>query len=227
MTMFGERLTDFLNGQERFRVHHLECESLEDGHRAPSTACRSSGTTCSRSSPPGRAATRSSASRSQTNRLQVSIGPYLILGRLHTKPGADAVASVMQRDPMIPLTHATIAYEVAGTIVARDVATIIVNRMLVDWISPTTEAATLFPDVPVRSPFTQDDAQGLHGDDDGLAGQRRRIVPSPRASARARIASRRPRPRDPTPRCVATTRPAAGRAVPARIASPRVAVGSG
>ena len=34
VTMFGERLTDFLNGQERFRVHHVECESLEDGHTA-------------------------------------------------------------------------------------------------------------------------------------------------------------------------------------------------
>jgi hypothetical protein len=91
----------------------------------------------------------------QTNRLQVSIGPYLILGRIHTKPGADAVASVMKRDPMIPLTHATIAYEVAGSIVARDLPTIIVNRLLVDWISPTTEAATLFPDVPVRAPFSK------------------------------------------------------------------------
>jgi hypothetical protein len=34
VTMFGERLTDFLNGQERFRLHHVECESLADGHLA-------------------------------------------------------------------------------------------------------------------------------------------------------------------------------------------------
>ena len=33
MTMFGDRLTDFLNGQERFRIHHVEFESLDDGHR--------------------------------------------------------------------------------------------------------------------------------------------------------------------------------------------------
>jgi hypothetical protein len=90
----------------------------------------------------------------QTNRLQVSIGPYLILGRIHTKPGLDAVSSVLKREPMIPLTNATIAYEMAGAIVARDVPTIIVNRFLVDWISPTTDAASLFPDVPIRSPFT-------------------------------------------------------------------------
>ena len=153
MTMFGERLTDFLNGQERFRVHHLECESLADGHRAAVDSLsleRNDLLAVVGTGPRGNEKQRVSL---QTSRLQVSIGPYLILGRLHAKPGADAVASVMHRDPMIPLTNATIAYEVAGTIVARDIPTIIVNRLLVDWISPTTDAATLFPDVPVRSPF--------------------------------------------------------------------------
>jgi hypothetical protein len=155
MTMFGERLTDFLNGQERFRVHHLECESLEDGHRAAVDSLsleRNDLLAVVATGPRGNEKQRVTL---QTNRLQVSIGPYLILGRIHTKPGTDAVASVMKRDPMIPLTHATIAYEVAGSIVARDLPTIIVNRLLVDWISPTTEAATLFPDVPVRAPFSK------------------------------------------------------------------------
>lgn len=155
MTMFGERLTDFLNGQERFRVHHLECESLDDGHRAAVDSLsleRNDLLAVVATGPRGNEKQRVTL---QTNRLQVSIGPYLILGRIHTKPGTDAVASVMKRDPMIPLTHATIAYEVAGSIVARDLPTIIVNRLLVDWISPTTEAATLFPDVPVRPPFSR------------------------------------------------------------------------
>ena len=35
VTMFGDRLTDFLNGQERFRLHHVECTSLEDGRIVP------------------------------------------------------------------------------------------------------------------------------------------------------------------------------------------------
>lgn len=160
VTMFGERLTDFLNGQERFRLHHVECESLADGHMAAVDSIsveRSDLLAVMATGPRGSEKQRVSL---QSNRLQVCIGPYLILGRLHSKPGTDAMASVLQRDPMIPFTHATIAYEVAGSIVARDVSTIIVNRLLVDWISPTTEAASLFPDVPVRSPF----ASGLHTD---------------------------------------------------------------
>jgi hypothetical protein len=154
LTMFGDRLTDFMNGQERFLVHHLECESLEDGHRVALDSVsieRDDLLAVVATGPRGNEKQRVSL---QTNRLHVSIGPYLILGRIHMSPGADAIASVLQREPMIPLTNATIAYEVAGAIVARDVPTIIVNRLLIEWISPTTDAASLFPDIPVRSPFT-------------------------------------------------------------------------
>ena len=160
VTMFGERLTDFLNGQERFRLHHVECVSLADGHVAAVDSIsveRTDLLAVLASGPRGSEKQRVSL---QTNRLQVCIGPYLILGRLHSKPGSDAMASVLQRDPMIPFTSATIAYESGGSIVARDVGTLIVNRLLVEWISPTTETATLFPDVPTRSPF----AAGLHRD---------------------------------------------------------------
>lgn len=153
VTMFGERLTDFLNGQERYRVHHVECESLTDGHRVEVDSVSVERTDLLAVMATGPRGSEKQRVSLQTARLQVCIGPYLILGRLHTKPGADAMASVLTRDPMIPFTNATIAYEVAGSIVARDVSTIIVNRLLVDWISPTTETATLFPDVPVRSPF--------------------------------------------------------------------------
>ena len=98
----------------------------------------------------------------QTNRLQISIGPYIILGRLHTKPGTDAMASVMKREPMIPLTNVTIAYEMAGTFVTRDVGAMIVNRMLVDWISPTTDAASRLPRRARSFAVRGEDAQGLH-----------------------------------------------------------------
>ena len=51
-----------------------------------------------------------------------------------------------------PLTNATIAYTVAGSVVARDVGTVIVNRVLVDWIVPTADEAVSFPEVEVRAP---------------------------------------------------------------------------
>jgi hypothetical protein len=129
VTMFGERLTDFLNGQERFRLHHVVCQSLEDGREVAIDSLsieREDLLIVVATGPRGSEKQRVSL---QTARLQVSIGPYLILGRLHTAPGADAMATV-------------------------HLPAVIVNRMLVEWISPTSDAATFFPDVEVRSPFT-------------------------------------------------------------------------
>jgi len=154
VTMFGERLSDFLNGQERFLLHHVVCESLTDGHEVPLdslSVLRNELLCVVATGPRGSEKQRVSL---QTARLQASIGPYLILGRLHTSPGSDVMSSVLKREPMIPLTHATIAYERCGTIVARDLPAVIINRMRVDWITPTTDAKSIFPDTEVRSPYT-------------------------------------------------------------------------
>jgi hypothetical protein len=153
ITMFGERLTDFLNGQERFRLHKVEFTSLEDGHVVPmdSISLERDDLLCVVGTGP-RGSERQRV-RLEATRMQVSIGPYIILGRLHTRPGLDPMKSVLQREPMIPLTDATIAFTVAGATVVRDVSTIIVNRLLVEWISASADEASLFPDVPIRSPF--------------------------------------------------------------------------
>ena len=57
--------------------------------------------------------------------------------------------------------------------------------------------------------------------------QRGSSTPRPRSVARRTIASPKTTSASPTPRCVTTTRPAAGRCIPPRIASPSVACGSG
>jgi hypothetical protein len=153
ITMFGERLTDFLNGQERFRLHKVEFTSLEDGHvvAMDSISLERDDLLCVVGTGPR--GSEQQRVRLEATRMQVSIGPYIILGRLHTRPGLDPMQSVLQREPMIPLTDATIAFTVAGATVVRDVSTIIVNRLLVEWISASADEASLFPDVPIRSPF--------------------------------------------------------------------------
>ena len=154
ITMFGERLTDFLNGQERFRLHHLELESLDDGHKVPVDSLSVERDDLLAVVGTGPRGSEKQRVRRDEQRMQLSIGPYIILGRLHVAPGQDPMRSVLQREPMIPLTNATVAYSVAGTIIARDIGTIIVNRLQVDWISATAEEASIFPDATVRSPYT-------------------------------------------------------------------------
>lgn len=154
ITMFGERLTDFLNGQERFRLHHVEFLSLDDGHKVPMDSISLEREDLLLVVGTGPRGSEKQRVRREEQRMQLSIGPYLILGRLHVKPGMDPMKSVLQREPMIPLTSATIAYSVAGAIVARDVGTVIVNRLQVDWITASAEEASIFPDATVRSPYT-------------------------------------------------------------------------
>lgn len=153
VTMFGERLTDFLNGQERFRLHHVQLTSLDDGHIVPMDSIsveRDDLLAVVGSGPRG---SQQQRIQLEQTRMQLSIGPYIILGRLHTLPGVDPMKNVLQRESMIPLTSATIAYSLAGATIARDVGTIIVNRHQVEWIAATADEASVFPDAMVRSPY--------------------------------------------------------------------------
>ena len=84
-------------------------------------------------------------SRSHTGRISV-------LGYLHAFPGADPLASLLRRDPMLPLTDATIVTTAGGRVDARDTATIIVNRELAEWIRPSQDEWMAFPDVPIVQP---------------------------------------------------------------------------
>ena len=154
VTMFGERLTDFLNGQERFRLNHVVCQSLADGHEVAvdSLSVERSELLCVVATGP-RGSEKQRVSLS-TARLQAQIGPYTILGRLHSAAGSDLMATVLRREPMIPLTNATVVYDVKGAAITTDLPTVIVNRLLVDWIAPTSDEASLFPEATVRSPFS-------------------------------------------------------------------------
>lgn len=154
ITMFGERLTDFLNGQERFRLHKVEFQSLDDGHIVAEDSvslARDDLLAVVGTGPRGDEKQRVSLEEA---RMQLSIGPYIILGRLHIPPGQDPMRNVLQREPMIPFTGVTMAYTVAGSVVARDLGTIIVNRHLVEWITEPGEDAVLFPEASIRSPFS-------------------------------------------------------------------------
>jgi len=153
ITMFGERLTDFLNGQERFVLHHVRFTSLDDGHdvEVDSVSVERDDLLVVVGHGPRGAEERRVPN--EATRMQLSIGPYVILGRLHAAPGVDPMQNVLQREPMIPLTAATIAFSQAGSMVALDLGTVIVNRHQVEWIAASADEASMFPDAVIRSPF--------------------------------------------------------------------------
>jgi hypothetical protein len=70
----------------------------------------------------------------ELHRLQAQIGPYTVLGRLHALPGSEPFKAIHEREIMVPLTDATIAYLIAGILEVRDAPTVIINRELASWL---------------------------------------------------------------------------------------------
>ncbi len=148
----GERLTDMLNAHPTITVHDALLESLADGHQVWERSielARDEVFAIEGAGPRGKEGRRI---RTRPHRLQIAHGPYLVLGYLHAFPGADPLASLLRRDPMLPLTDATIVTTAGGRVDARDTATIIVNRELAEWIRPSQDEWMAFPDVPILQP---------------------------------------------------------------------------
>jgi len=83
------------------------------------------------------------------HRLQIQLGPYSVLGLLHTLPGQMPLPYLHSGGPMIPLSDATIGFVSHGSVQLRDVGSLIVNRDMLDWVRANEDEARAFPCVPV------------------------------------------------------------------------------
>jgi hypothetical protein len=66
-------------------------------------------------------------------RIRAQIGPYVVRGRYRDATDAASSLAFTERDPMVPLTDATIGYVVGGVLELVDASTLIVNRGLAAW----------------------------------------------------------------------------------------------
>ena len=63
--------------------------------------------------------------------VEVEVGPYRVLGRVHGPPTADPFASVLRRAAWLPLPDATVTYRRGPDEVTDNVTTLLVNRLLI------------------------------------------------------------------------------------------------
>jgi len=149
----GERLTDILNREPTIVVQGARLTSHADGHtidvgeivleRDELFAIEAVG-------PRGETARRIHTVR---HRLEVRLGPYMVLGQLHTLPGGQPLVAIGQRSLMVPLTNATIAFNDNGGVEAMDVETLIINRSLADWVRADADELAAFAGVRVAAPY--------------------------------------------------------------------------
>lgn len=134
LELTAPRLTDMLNEQPTILLTDVVLEGLEDARRIeiPTyTLMRGEIYAVKVTGPRGSEALRIST---VPHRVQAQIGPYNVLGRLNTAPGATPMRSLEERGVMLPLTDATIAYVVGGILEVRDASTVIINRELASWV---------------------------------------------------------------------------------------------
>ncbi len=128
------RLTDQLNADPTVRLIDVLLEDLADGRQvSAATFTVGRADLCAVKAGPPRGSRRLRAV-TELHRLHAQLGPYTVLGRLHAPPGTEAIRSIEQRDVMVPLTDATIAYLIGGMLEVRDAATLIINRELASWM---------------------------------------------------------------------------------------------
>ncbi|MEK6720235.1 MAG: hypothetical protein AABZ33_06130 [Chloroflexota bacterium] len=128
----GDRLTDHLNAHPRVTLTNVVLEGLGGGRVKAATFTIERSELCAALATGPRGA-RILRVPTDERRLQAQIGPYAVLGRFHGPVGDTTLRSFSEREPMVPLTDATIAYVVNEILEVRDAPVLIVNRELAAW----------------------------------------------------------------------------------------------
>ena len=128
---FGEgRLSDQLNSTAELLIRDAHLEDLADGHVVAMpelTVAHDELCAVVASGPRGDAARRLNT---RTAHVEVEVGPYRVVGRVHGPPTVDPFASVLRRAAWLPLTEATVTYRRGPDDVTDKVTTLLINRHL-------------------------------------------------------------------------------------------------
>jgi len=135
----ADRLTDLLNAHDELHLHNVTFDSLADGstRRAEELVVpRSTLLAVSVTGPRGDPALRR---WTHSHPVAVQLGEFLMAGYAHATPGEDALASMLERPPMVPLTDAWLQYWPGGERRRSWIGTMVFNRELSDSIRLVTE----------------------------------------------------------------------------------------
>lgn len=146
------RLTDQLNATRELSIEDVRLESLDDGHAVEAdeiTVTTDELCAVVASGPRGEPARRV---RTHTTRVMVDLGPYVVVGLVHSTPAADPLSVALRRAAWLPLTQATVTYRRGPDQVTDEVETLIVNRTLAALFQAVEEESAAFPWEEPRAP---------------------------------------------------------------------------
>ena len=131
------RLTDLLNASPELRIHDARLESLADGHVVETPElllARDELCAVVAAGPRGDTARRV---RTYATLFVVDLGPYEIVGVVHSTSASDPLGAVLRRAAWVPMTDASISYRRGPATVTEDVDVLLVNRNLTSLFRAT------------------------------------------------------------------------------------------
>jgi hypothetical protein len=147
LALSADRVTDLMNDHEAFEFVDTSLTSLEDGHELvvhDVVIAREEIFAVAVAGPRGDPVRRT---RTRPIPVEVHLGRYDVSGNIHVVPGSDPIASFRRRKVMVPLTEATIAYDSHTGRVQSRFQTILINRLLADWIATATRSDVRPPEL--------------------------------------------------------------------------------
>jgi len=138
----ADRLTDLLNAHSELELVNAELEDLGDGRRSTADEIvvrRQQLVAVHASGPRGEEGLRQPTT---THAIALGSGSFKMGGRVHVVDGADPLASIRDRPPMVPLTEAWIEYRSGHVLERQAVGTLVVNRDLAEWVRVVEDVVT-------------------------------------------------------------------------------------
>lgn len=140
-----DRLSDFLAATVEFDVEQANFQALDDGrvvHADTAAVLRDDLCVVLASGPRGRADRRT---WTRQYPVRARIGPYTVLGYLHSPPTIDPFRTTTRR-PIVALTACTVEYAEAGTTIRIESDTVLVNTSKIDRLeTASAEEVRLAP----------------------------------------------------------------------------------
>lgn len=149
----GERLSDALNRTSSITLMGARLTSQADGHSVDLDSADIDLTDLFAVEVVGTRGAQNQRIHTVRHRLELRLGPYAVLGQLHTLPGGRPLVAIAGRQPMVPLTNGTLAFNAADGLHVRDVDVLIINRRLAEWVRADLNDLPAFAGVAVAPAF--------------------------------------------------------------------------
>jgi hypothetical protein len=163
LVLEANRLSDFVAQSAAFEIHDVVVIALDDGRTLTTSAVNASRhdfAAIAAAGPRG-----NSARRLQTRRhlVRMRVGPYDILGYLHTPPSAYRFSGAVRRS-VVPLTSARLRYRVGFKDVERNFDALLLNGDRIGWVEEATNADLTTGPVPQAPASFRRSAKDMTGE---------------------------------------------------------------